>query len=371
MKREIEISEWIESYLNGTLSTEDSAMFEKRQAEDELFAAEVERHREIHGIITQGAYLKIKTDLNDIHLRTVRQKRINRIKGGSFGGLILGIILLTVIFSKNDKKNVGNNPPDSLFTNKEQNILIPADSGKQTPNIDKYRPTQQISIVVSQDDSSEMYNSLTTESIPELPVEPEDMLSEDQTRLPFNAPGKLTPADSGSTDPDCSTVKIEGRFDESESCNNKPTGSIKIQRTTVAGGLPPYHFSIDKINFRDTTVFSDLSAGIYKMYARDAGNCISQLGTAIITSVDCTYQAVFAPARGETWSVPTNPDKSGSVNIFSRTGTLVYTAGFGNFQTIVWDGTADAGQMLPMGIYHFEIRYSDGNSFNGSVTIVR
>jgi gliding motility-associated-like protein len=140
---------------------------------------------------------------------------------------------------------------------------------------------------------------------------------------------------------------------------------------TVSGGMPPYYFSLDTLNFRDTTVFSDLPPGIYSLYAKEAGNCISRLGTAIINSVDCTYQAVFAPARGETWSVPSDPEKSATIYIFSRTGTQVYTTAIRSFETIVWNGTADAGQLLPMGIYHFEIRYTDGTSFNGSVTIVR
>jgi hypothetical protein len=50
-----------------------------------------------------------------------------------------------------------------------------------------------------------------------------------------------------------------------------PNGSLKIN---AAGGLPPYMYSLDEINYQTSNVFTNLHAGDYTYLVKDANGCI-------------------------------------------------------------------------------------------------
>jgi len=54
-------------------------------------------------------------------------------------------------------------------------------------------------------------------------------------------------------------------------CFGQLVGSNSID---VTGGIPPYRFSFDKINFSTINTFSNLGAGDYKIYVSDSSSCI-------------------------------------------------------------------------------------------------
>ncbi len=381
MKQEIEINEWIEAFLNGNLPAEERASFRKKLEEDPGFAREVELHRQLRNIITDGAYLGIKNDLKSIHLEKTRiAKRIKRITGFGAGGLIIGVILLWILPNARNTENDNNK---QLISVREDSVTVQDQKDLLTGKT--LETTGMISSGVSSADQVSGQNRIPdkvlqadTIQVPkmiqgEVPVENK----ETKTGKPIPEPvSEYNPAPVKTEEiskTDCRRIKIEGSFRESESCSNKPTGSIAIDRQSVTGGLAPYTFSMSQVDFRDTLLFSGLYPGSYALYARDANNCIGRIGIALIRSVDCTsaYQAVFAPLRGEIWSIPIDPDRSGTLNIFSKAGALVYSVKFTGDTPITWSGTTLSGQALPMGIYQFEIRYTDGESFMGNVTILK
>jgi hypothetical protein len=171
--------------------------------------------------------------------------------------------------------------------------------------------------------------------------------------------------------PDCRKIKFSMEISVLESCNNKPTGSFLISRESVTGGKPPYMFSLSRSKFDDSLEFASLFSGNYPVYVKDGNNCIGLGGTAQIGSFDCTYQAVFAPLKGETWSVPAEDGKDGTLRIISKSGAMVYTIKLTSGGNPVWNGESTAGQLLPMGIYQFDIAYTDGSRFGGNVTIIK
>jgi hypothetical protein len=381
MKQEIQISEWIESFLNGDLPADERAIFRKRLEEDPGFAREVEMHRQLRDIITDGAYLNFKSELKSIHLgKTIIKKRIKRITGFGVGGLMIGLILLWIQPGWLNRQKNNNEQPISVhedsiavqiqntpLTQKNQETASiknsRAPSAVQNPTIDKIPDIRfQADTVLAKEEIQTV-----------VPVENKEPKTEKQVSEPVSENKPIPVKSEATANPDCRKVKIEGSFLESESCNDKPTGSIVIERQTVTGGQAPYTFSMSRANFRDTLLFSGLYPGSYALYARDANNCISRIGLALIRSVDCTnlYQAVFAPLRGEIWTIPVDPDRGGILNIFSKAGALVYSVRFTGSEPVTWSGTTLSGQALPMGIYQFGIRYADGGSYMGNVTIVR
>jgi len=88
MAKEFETYEQIEKYLNGELSGEELAIFEKRLSEDETFANEVELHR-------QAEQFVVLDELQELNKRVKNFKPDGSPKGNSwrnFGGLFLAAI---------------------------------------------------------------------------------------------------------------------------------------------------------------------------------------------------------------------------------------------------------------------------------------
>jgi hypothetical protein len=70
------------------------------------------------------------------------------------------------------------------------------------------------------------------------------------------------------------------------SCKNISDGTITINGS---GGLKPYVFSIDSINYSSNNVFTNLSAGNYTAWIKDANTCASFISTSIKnSSTNCT-----------------------------------------------------------------------------------
>jgi len=354
------------------------ALFQLQLYVVSVVALEVERHRLLREVISDGAYIKVKNDLNSIHLTRLRNRRINRIKGFGLGGILIGIVC--VIFVPGIKKSEIVQPgiTDSVAPGTEKTEL------QNSVDSITFPPYTYGTGIVVENNESVTINAVKPgfdDSVAGSPAASTFITEPDEDKLPLmneklltktvKVNGRVSGKRTEAGTVDCGKVNIEGKFYESESCNNSPTGTISFDRSSLTGGTAPYAFSLTGSQFKETTVFSNLYTGNYTLYAKDAMNCTSQIGIAFIGTIDCTYQAVFAPSRGEIWSVPADPEKTGQLNIFSKSGDLVYSVRFSIHESVVWDGTTLSGQLLSMGIYQFGIRYSDGISFNGNVTIVR
>jgi len=83
------------------------------------------------------------------------------------------------------------------------------------------------------------------------------------------------------------------------SCFGNNTGRLEVLGT---GGTPTYLYSIDNATFQSSNVFTGLAAGIYTIYAKDAHNCLFNLGNNVLSQpneivvnllekldVDCDY----------------------------------------------------------------------------------
>src|SRR5690606_2746182 len=74
-------------------------------------------------------------------------------------------------------------------------------------------------------------------------------------------------------------------------CNDK--GSIEV--ASVAGGLAPYTYSLDGVNFSNKTFFAELSPGDYTVFVKDASDCIST--TTISPYGPVAIRATLVPAH--------------------------------------------------------------------------
>jgi len=63
------------------------------------------------------------------------------------------------------------------------------------------------------------------------------------------------------------------------SCSNSETGILEA--TGITGGLPPFLFSLDNIDFQDSTRFVGIAGGAYTVYVEDANGCVFERDTTL------------------------------------------------------------------------------------------
>jgi hypothetical protein len=71
---------------------------------------------------------------------------------------------------------------------------------------------------------------------------------------------------------DCDETDLQAKIEKVDvSCNSGNDGEIRIE---ASGGSEPYEFSMDVLNtYSSSHIFTNLTAGSYQVYVRDANNC--------------------------------------------------------------------------------------------------
>ncbi len=170
---------------------------------------------------------------------------------------------------------------------------------------------------------------------------------------------------------DCSRVVISAEVEIEESCEQRPTGKISIVKSSIRGGNPPYGVSVDNgKNFYSSFVFGELPPGNYILWLKDKYNCLTNAGSYWISSIDCNYDFVFAPDKGELWKVPNN-ENTGNLKIYNQQGKLVFNNRIDYSGAYLWDGRSSVGSSLPMGVYQFILELDNKDLLIGNITIVR
>lgn len=168
----------------------------------------------------------------------------------------------------------------------------------------------------------------------------------------------------------CQHVVIKAYVGETKPCNGSRNGLLSVEN--IRGGTAPYTFSLDKgKNFQEEHVFSHLQASYYDVLVKDAKGCetyVTQqhhLKSKLCVSI---AEHSFNP-HIETWELPNDIEKAGEISIVSKEGKQVYMRSFGLNEKITWDGSAQNGPLLSSGIYIYTIKYSDGITEQGKITL--
>jgi hypothetical protein len=129
-------------------------------------------------------------------------------------------------------------------------------------------------------------------------------------------------------------------------CSTTSDGSIVL---TPTGGVPPYAYSIDGINYQSGNVFTNLISGTYTLYVKDSLNTITSQSTLL------TAQETF-----QNYTINLTPITQTTVTV-SNTETRTYT--FKIEVTPQLPITKTLSFVLPMNIL------MTGNTTTGSPTI--
>ena len=136
------------------------------------------------------------------------------------------------------------------------------------------------------------------------------------------------------------------------------TGSVTV---TATGGVGPYTWSKDGINFQSSATFNGLTAGAYTFTCKDAN------GIAKTTSATITQPAILLPSIVSQTNILCYWQNTGSVTLSSSGGTSPYTWSKDgiNFQT------SSTFSSLGSGIFTITVKDSNGVTSSTTVTITK
>ncbi|MCC6725294.1 MAG: T9SS type A sorting domain-containing protein [Saprospiraceae bacterium] len=100
-----------------------------------------------------------------------------------------------------------------------------------------------------------------------------------------------------------------------------PDGTNSEITVAAEGGVPPYEYSLDGVNYSSSGVFTDLMAGAYTVYIKDATGEIVTTGISIVAPVAPSVSVVIGA-------------NNITINVTGGTGPFVYSFdGGANFQS--------------------------------------
>ena len=123
----------------------------------------------------------------------------------------------------------------------------------------------------------------------------------------------------------------------------------------VSGGIQPYEYSLDNINFQNSNVFTNIPRGLQKIYVRDAQKCQTlEKDFLIINLIN-----VLTPNGDGLNDVLDYSDlrikENVSLQIFDRYGSLIFTSKDKQF---IWDGK-HSGRALPTANYWYILNWTE------------
>ena len=137
--------------------------------------------------------------------------------------------------------------------------------------------------------------------------------------------------------------------------------------TVFANGLGDYEYSINNIDYQDSSVFAELETGVYTIYVRDKFGC----GTVNKDFYLLTYPNFFTPngdGINDLWQIYYSKSEPNlKVSIFDRYGRLVKTL---VGESDGWDGTF-CNEKMPSTDYWFVVERVDGKIYKGHFTLIR
>lgn len=126
----------------------------------------------------------------------------------------------------------------------------------------------------------------------------------------------------------------------------------------VAGGTPPYQYSLDNIVWQDSNEFKNIARGEYTIYVRDAYQCepiqvvvtVPNLVNVITPNADGMNDYIDYSALGNKINLV--------FNVYDRYGAKIHQGDKTN--QYKWDGTAN-GRKVPTGSYWYSVTWTENN----------
>lgn len=374
----------IEDYLNGELTEGARIAFEKKMAENKELQQAVETSKLANELIIEHRLGDVKSILKETHTQAGKGNTGKTILLGLGGLLVCSALLFFLSTEEKLEKKQTKSLPDT------SSVFSSPDTLKATnpPEFQEEKPE------IAGDTKNDIPETKIPESTPGNPplkfqpdsvpagfnklVKPEenaiDSLQPVQHPLPDKDKPQPTPTNSKAETPPvqhkninpCEQQEIHARVSAIASCRGEKTGSVRI--TDIRDGYAPYSVQLKDADNNILMSRNNLGSGDYFIEIKDNNGCTKEISLNV-PEKPCPKDYDFNPYMGEVWNIPIS-ERSGDLIIYDKTGQIYLQKRLTGGVSESWDGHSRNGE-LRTGYFIFTIRYDDGSSINGSVTIVR
>lgn len=362
MNPEYELYEQIDQYLSNNLSQEELTFFKSKMAMDKSLQEMVEAQKLANEIIIDNEMIRLKERMQE-----------DLGKGGNPGEAShFKIIVSTVLIVSVSVASYVYFSPNKLNKGQVKNSL------KKVENIKAKE--RHINIVNKKSDNSTQLSEpdeLVKRSNQDYFLEPTEnkeivtVKEGDTTQTSFMTNNNGTVVIENNKI-NCDNIKIIANTNV-EYGFNKTEATISIDKKSIQGGVAPYLFSLDKESFISSSKFENVKEGVYSVYIQDHNNCICVLQPVVVKAIAETKEIddVFNPSNGDKWMFPVTADDEGTISIYNKAGSIVYSTRINRGYPGEWDGRDANGNELGTGNYYFIINFTNNQMVKGHITIVR
>lgn len=388
MNSEAQRYERIQRYLLGQLQAEEQARFEAELQADPALRDEVERHRALHSLVEDAALADFQQQLQQVRDEKTKpsgQRPLShRRRFWLLGGTLLAALLLLMPLLWQEAKQ-----PQPVA---EETTEVPPQASQPNAVLQPKPQPSATEPSVSAPNSEPQASQPTPSRIQPQPAQPAQENAAPAAKRPKAEPappalarksGPLPVVKRGDTpsvsvenlplpETDCSAFSPEVRYEAVPACPTQSDGQLRV--LNVTGGQPPYRFSIDGgKSWFEGEEKNGLAAGEYRLLVRDAQGCTAEGPLVSIGEKTCAQAGqdyAFNPDRGERWRLPDSA-QAFTLTVSDKTGRNVFTQRYAANADPAWEGRATDGARLPTGAYFYLLRYADGSTRKGTVSIVR
>lgn len=140
------------------------------------------------------------------------------------------------------------------------------------------------------------------------------------------------------------------------------SGTIAIQPGSVSGGIAPYTYSIDGVNFGTATNFTGLTAGTYSIIIKDANNCTFSTNAITFNPLNYPTDIVFTATQATCPALTTNVTLNITGGIAPYTYQIIAPTAINNGNNNTFAG-------LSAGTYTFLVTDATGCTYQENYTI--
>ncbi len=353
----------LSDYLSGKLSKAESESLEARISSDPKLVAELEEVRLAQLISIEAALAEKKAEFSKFDYdRLDRKIKFKRALPWIFGSVLL-ISLLLFIFIP-DKVEVNEKPMKELSRVETQNQHhVPTYSTNTTSTVqaeelpknpiyskaDAITPIDTIDNPFTSDSGKVLFQSKSDTT----------KLTQDETTKGIDSSKTIVNSPKR-----CKFLVVD--INNSPSCHNDDNGEIRItseENTNVRYQLPGH-------SENKNGVFKGLSPGIYDIKIDYADGCDTTITNLEVGEKYCPqYNYIHFKSSGSDLEMDIAKTGSGIAYIYNRSGQLVKELKFNQDDVVIWTLKNTEGKPVANGIFKLIVKYDEGFTKSGEITI--
>ena len=364
MRPELEQRYLIDKFLNGELSDNELSDFNIQLTKNKTLASDVAAQKIANQLVIENKLLEVRSLLKKHELLTESNGNNNNHLLLSLGGVVAAFFMIGYVYFQFQE---GTNLPTKTTAHKtyKPEIITKTDELAK-PNILKASQQKNSSQKVSSKLDTAVYLNIKDQEKAEASAEKIEIIiangnSNSREITPLEAPQKMP----------CDKISTEIKVAVTQSCENDKNGKLKIESHNIQS--KEIEYSLDGEKYYKTSVFDNLSAGMYHIFLKDKDGCIfedKEWHEIVTKKCDQENEFIFHPSAQGNWFFPSHGTPNFIITILDKSGTVVFKtksiAGVPNS----WDAIGNSGVPVMPGLYLYLIEYDNGSTDKGYITII-